>query len=83
MSTVNTSNDLILYPLLNLRSKRAILRTYPPKSRFKNKLYIYNPKPILLNRLASQTGMTENQVRQQLLVERRFLLKNKNYYLPD
>lgn len=69
--------ELKLYPMLNLRSKRAILKT---KKQFGNP-YSYNPRMSLLKRLASETGMDEQQVRDQLLKERAWLIANRQYYL--
>lgn len=68
---------LILYPRLNLRSKRAIIKT---KKRWGHP-YRYNPRQILLSRLSQETGMSEEQVREQLIKEREWLLTHKQYFL--
>jgi hypothetical protein len=68
---------LTLYHRLNLRSKRAILKT---KKRWGHP-YRYQPKQILLSRLSQETGMSEEQVKQQLLKEREWLLAHKQYFL--
>lgn len=65
--------QIILYPKLSTRSKRAILKI---KKRY-GRLYHYKPKGILLERLAKETGWTIDQVHDQLLRERAVLLKLK------
>lgn len=69
--------QLKLYPKLSTRSKRAILRT---TKRFGNPV-TYNPRVCLLKRLSSETGLSEKEVRQQLIRERQWLLENRKYFL--
>ena len=69
--------ELKLYPRLNLRSKRAILKV---KKQFGNP-YNYNPWMALLKRLSAETGMSVEEVRNQLFKERRWLIENRQYYL--
>ncbi len=69
--------NLKLYPLLNLRSKRAMLRRRKRWGHY----YSYKPKYILLSRLSQQTGMTIDGVRQRLQDEREWLLEHRQYYL--
>lgn len=64
--------DIILYPRLSTRSKRALLKT---KGRF-GKPYFYAPRGTLLQRLSSETGMSLEQVSQQLMKERHQLLRD-------
>jgi hypothetical protein len=68
--------NLILYPKLNTRSKKALTR----KNGRWGKLYIYKPRGRLLERLARETGLTVSQVRSQLEKERQYLIAQK--YLP-
>ena len=65
--------NLILYPRLCTRSRRAIVRTikkfgWP---------YVYRPRGDLLERLSAETGMSREDVYRQLLAEREELLKNR------
>jgi len=65
--------DLMLYPKLGTRSKRALLRTN--RRGFKKPgTHSYSPKGTLLLRLARETGMTIHQVHSQLQKERAYLL---------
>ena len=66
---------LILYPLLNKRSKTAIKRK---RKRFGHP-YLYSPRQILLSRLSQETGMTKEEVFDQLMREREFLLAHPGY----
>lgn len=68
--------QLKLYPLLSTCSKRALRRT---KKRWGHR-YDYRPMPTLLNRLSVETGMTKEMVRDQLMQEREYILKYKQYY---
>jgi hypothetical protein len=68
--------ELILYPRLNLRSKRAILRT---KKRWGHPVR-YSPRQVLVERLAEELQMTPDQVLSQLQKERDFLLENIRYF---
>lgn len=63
---------LRLYPLLNKRSKDAIRKVTGRRGR----LYSYQPRIGLLERLAEQTGMTIAQVEQELHDERQQILAN-------
>lgn len=64
-------SELILYPQLSTRSRRAILKT---KKSFGHP-YRYQPRGDLLERLARTNGMTKDQVYMQLLEERQTLLR--------
>ncbi len=68
--------DLIIYPMLNLRSKKAITRI---KKKWGHP-YNYNPKYILISRLAEELGWSEDAVKQRIQEERAFLIKNIQYY---
>jgi len=63
--------NLLLYPLLSTRSRRALLKT---KNRGQRD-YVYNPRGNLLERLATETGLSKAQVYDQLLQEREYLIK--------
>lgn len=66
--------DLILYPRLGTRSRRALLRTN--RRGFKKaEEHVYRPKGTLLVRLAREFGMNVGQVATQLQKERAYLLK--------
>lgn len=70
------SMKLIVYPLLNTRSKRAMGRY---KKRF-GRYYVYHPRQVLINRLCRELNMSEKEVRQQIRKERRFIIKNERYF---
>jgi len=63
--------NLLLYPLLSTCSKRSLLKT---KNRGQRD-YLYNPRGKLLERLATETGLSKAQVYEQLLQEREYLIK--------
>lgn len=65
---------LICYPKLSTRSRRALLRT---KGRF-GKRYCYSPRGDLLYRLSIELNLTVNQVYDQLMAERKYLLDEAN-----
>jgi len=65
--------NLILYPKLGTRSKRALRRT--DRRGFKKAgTHSYSPKGTLLVRLARETGMPISEVYSQLQKERAYLL---------
>lgn len=67
--------NLIFYPQLGTRSKRALIR----RTRQTHKgprPHTYRPKGTLLNRLSRETGMTTDQVYAQLQKERAYLIKD-------
>lgn len=68
--------ELKFYPSLNRRSKRALLRK---RKRFGHP-YHYNPRKRLLERLSHQSGLSIEEVKEQLRKERAFILKYPNYY---
>lgn len=68
--------NLILYSKLGTDSKKALARK---NSRW-GKPYNYKPRGTLLARLATETGMTINQVLTQLQKEREYLLSQN--FLP-
>lgn len=61
--------ELKLYWMLSTCSQRALRRT---KKQWGNPVF-YNPQRRLCLRLAYETGMTEDQVREQLKRERKIL----------
>lgn len=66
--------NLIFYPQLGTRSKRALMR----RTRQTHKglqPHTYKPKGNLLTRLARESGMSVDQVYDQLQKERAYLLK--------
>lgn len=67
--------ELIFYPNLGTRSKRALVRMN--RRGFKKPgTHVYRPKGTLLQRLSRESGMTIDQVHTQLQKERAYLLKD-------
>lgn len=66
--------DLDLYSRLSTRSKRALTKT---RGRWGHE-YDYRPRGDLLVRLAQETGMSIEQVYNQLLKERMMLIGTQN-----
>jgi len=62
--------DIILYPKLSTRSRRAFWRT----GSYRKRPYGYNPRYDLIERLSRETGQTREATHEQLLKERRYLL---------
>lgn len=62
--------NLQLYPRLSTRSRRALTKT---KGRF-GRVYYYKPRGTLLQRLSSETGLSIEDVYNQLMRERNYLL---------
>jgi hypothetical protein len=67
--------NLKIYPLLNHESRLAIRRT---KWRY-GWIYVYRPYRNLISRLSSELGMSEDQVRDQIQAERKWLIENPWY----
>lgn len=63
--------ELIIYPRLSTRSRRAISRN---KGRY-GRPYQYRPRITLIDRLAEELGWTYEQVIDQIYAEREYLLK--------
>ena len=68
--------ELVVYPLLNKGSQRAIKRTHKSYGR----PYRYAPQLRLVRRLSKELGKTEEQIRKQIEKERKFLLEYKRYF---
>ena len=66
---------LIIYPRLGTTAKRAIKRVRKKWGHF----YQYNPKTVLIQRLCSELGWTEKEVREQIAKEREFLTRHRQY----
>jgi len=67
--------DLIFYPRLGTRSRRALLRQN--RRGFKKPdTHVYRPKGTLLVRLSREFGMDVGQVAAQLQKERAYLLQH-------
>jgi hypothetical protein len=64
--------DLVLFPKLSTRSRRALKRI---RGKF-GRHYEYNPRPRLIQRLTRETGWTKEQVWEQLFREREYLIKD-------
>jgi hypothetical protein len=60
--------ELILYPYLCTRSRRAMRR----KNKH-GKKYFYNPKSMLIENLQIKTNMGKNEIYLQLLAESEYL----------
>jgi hypothetical protein len=67
---------LVIYPLLNVRSQRAMRRT---KKRWGHP-YTYQPRRRLITRLSVQLGWSEQQVIETIEKERAFILKHLSYF---
>lgn len=68
--------QLLLYPRLSTRSKRALTKKYHRGSQrhAPGELVNYNPRARLIERLMRETGMSFDQVVKQLSDERKYLL---------
>jgi hypothetical protein len=64
--------ELICYPLLSTRSRRALQKR---KGRWGHR-YQYVPRANLIDRLARELNLPVEQVHEQLQRERNFLLKH-------
>ena len=64
-------SQIFLWQKLSTCSRRAMLKT---KKKY-GQPYVYNPRPRLLVRLSSETGMTVDETYNQLLKEREIMLK--------
>ena len=64
--------QLILYPLLGTRSRRGIYKTHRRNQAYQKTYYV--PRYDLVLRLSRETGLTTNQVYQQMRRERDYLL---------
>ena len=62
--------DIILYPKLSTRSRRAFWRA----GSYQKRPYGYNPRGDLIERLSRETGQDFSTTREQLLRERHYLL---------
>ena len=67
--------DLPIYNRLNTRSQRAIRRV---RKKWGHP-YQYNPRPVLIQRLSQELNLTETQVREQIIKEREFLTRYRQY----
>lgn len=67
--------QLICFPLLQTKSKRLIQKRIKAKRGFTTIYYKYRPKAELVERLAQELGITEEQVRTQIKTERLYLLQ--------
>lgn len=69
--------QLILYPRLSTRSRRAIAKTKHRGSRRHRPgaPYQYSPRGDLMERLMRETGWSFEEVYEQLLAERREILR--------
>jgi hypothetical protein len=66
--------ELKIYPLLSTESQKALVRTKQTYRSQWGHPYNYEPNGRLLKRLSTQLQMTKEQVREQLLNERKYLL---------
>lgn len=76
--------DLLIYPLLSVRSQKAIRRKWKTKGKYYSspiwKPYFYTPRRNLVYRLSVQLKMTERQIRERIEEERIFILKHPQYF---
>ena len=64
--------QLILYPLLGTRSRRGLYKTHRLNHAYEKTYYV--PRYDLVQRLSRETGLSPEQVYQQMARERDFLL---------
>lgn len=64
--------ELVVYPLLSTRSRRAMLKT----ARRFGHYYNYRPRGNLIQRLSQQLNTTPAEVLEQIKKERNYLLKD-------
>lgn len=67
--------QLLCYPLLGTKTRRLMRRRWRSKRWGLRQPYRYRPQYRLILRLMSETGMSEQAVRQQIYKERLFLLR--------
>lgn len=67
--------ELIIYGRLSPCSKRAIRRV---RKKWGHS-YQYTPRQILINRLCAELNWSEEQVRNQIIKEREFITKYRQY----
>jgi hypothetical protein len=67
--------ELICYPLLSTRSKRAIIRRKQRRGHNSGKTYHYRPRQTLVKRLEAELNMSQSTVLRQIALERLFLLR--------
>ena|GEM_PF-992365 len=72
-----TDMELLFYPKLGTRSRRALTRRFRQTHRGQQR-HTYRPKGTLLTRLARESGMTVEQVWAQLGKEREYLLNQES-----
>ncbi len=72
--------ELKLYQLLGTCSRRALTkRRYRPSRLHRaSEPYVYNPRINLLERLSRETGLSIQEVIEQLLKERNYLLSQQD-----
>jgi hypothetical protein len=70
--------ELLIYPLLSTRSRRAISRARGKYGR----PYDYRPRIDLINNLAADLRMSQDQVLDQIKRERDFILAQRAKGLP-
>jgi hypothetical protein len=68
--------ELILYELLGTRSRRAIFKTHRRTHAYQRTLYV--PRLDLVQRLSRETGLSHEQVYEQMRKERDYLLGRDN-----
>lgn len=66
--------ELICFPLLGTRSRRAMLRV---KKKFGHP-YTYNPNASLIQRLSLELNSDKDTIIKQLHKEREYLIKERN-----
>lgn len=70
--------ELIIYPLLSFKSRKAMTRSKKADYRSWGHPYHYEPSGNTLKRLANETGMTMTQVRDRFIEEREYLLTQQS-----
>lgn len=80
LKTSSPKMELKIYPLLCSESRKALLKTKRVSQGLWRSPYNYEPNGKLLTRLSTQLQMTKEQVREELLEERKFLLSERSPY---
>lgn len=76
--------QLLIYPRLSPRSQKAMRRRWKTKGKYYSKRvwrkYEYTPRRNLIYRLSVELGLSDRQIREQIVEERIYILKNIQYF---
>lgn len=77
MRCVVQDMELKIYPLLGTPSKRAFVK----EAKRYGRPYRYNPRYQLVQRLAKELNMSQNEVLDQIRKERAWVLEHRKYFI--